>query len=208
LREAECFTFIRCGKYKDRPGHADNLHVDVWVNGENILRDSGTYKYNTEKTLQDYFNGTASHNTVVVDDKSQMLKGSRFIWYYWSHAKQAEWTEAEDAYIYRGELSAFRYINPKATHVRIVTKKKGNLEWIVEDKVDGLANLEKKQIWHHDESNVDLKAVNKQGDSIKAKSCASYNSTYYGKKQKGMATSFSFERFIKTTIQLKKQTTK
>src|SRR5690606_34962987 len=42
------FTFIRCGNHKDRPAQADNLHIDIWDRGENILRDSGTYKYNTD----------------------------------------------------------------------------------------------------------------------------------------------------------------
>ena len=74
-------TFIRCGKYKDRPSQADNLHIDIWVDGVNYFRDSGTYKYNTTEEYLNYFNGTSSHNTVSVDNKNQMLKGKRFIWY-------------------------------------------------------------------------------------------------------------------------------
>ena len=207
LRETDSFTFIRCGRHKDRPGHADNLHIDIWVEGENILRDSGTYKYNTEKELQDYFNGTASHNTVVVDDQSQMLKGSRFIWYYWSQAKRAEWTGTEDEYIFKGAISAFRFLNPKATHTRTLIKKKNTLEWIVKDEVKGLSNLNKKQIWHHDQSSIVLNAIDKQEKPIKAKPSMSYKSSYYGEKEEGLATSFNFERSIKTTIQLDKQTT-
>ena len=202
LRETDSFTFIRCGKYKDRPGHADNLHVDIWVKGENILRDSGTYKYNTEKELQDYFNGTASHNTVVVDNQSQMLKGSRFIWYYWSQAKKAEWTETDDEYIFKGEISAFRFLNPKATHIRRLVKKKNSLEWIVKDEVKGLINFEKRQLWHHDQSCIILNAIDKQEKPISAKPSMSHNSFYYGKKEMGAATCFNFERSIKTTIQL------
>ena len=208
LREVDCFTFIRCGKYKDRPGHADNLHVDIWVKGENILRDSGTYKYNTDKELQDYFNGTASHNTVIVDDQSQMLKGSRFIWYFWSQAKQAEWTETDDEYIFEGEISAFRFINPKATHSRSVSKMKNSHQWIVEDEVKGLPNLQKKQIWHHDNANVIMHAIDDQNESIAPAYCTSYSSGYYGEKQEGKATCFSFSKRIKTTIQLDKQNRK
>jgi hypothetical protein len=88
-RTKTSFTFIRCGSHKDRPSHADNLHVDVWVKGKNILRDSGTYKYNTDKEIGNYFTGTKGHNSVVVNNDSQMLKGSRFIWFHWSQCLAA-----------------------------------------------------------------------------------------------------------------------
>ncbi len=209
LRETDSFTFIRCGKHNDRPGHADNLHLDIWVKGENILRDSGTYKYNTDKELLDFFAGTASHNTVVVNDQSQMLKGSRFIWYYWTQAKWAKWYEFEDAYVFSGKVSAFRFLNSKASHIRTVAKMKSSNNWDVEDVVKGLPHLEKKQIWHHDDSHIKLTAINFENNTlIKGQQCPSYNSVYYGNKQKGMATCFGFNSIIKTTIQLEKQTTR
>src|SRR5690606_2810610 len=61
LRERNTLTFIRCGSYKDRPAQADNLHIDIWHKGENILFDGGTYKYNTDPKLLKYFMGTKSH---------------------------------------------------------------------------------------------------------------------------------------------------
>ena len=30
-------TFIKCGAYKDRPCQSDNLHLDIWVDGEKIF---------------------------------------------------------------------------------------------------------------------------------------------------------------------------
>ena len=51
------------------------MHIDIWVDGVNYFRDSGTYKYNTTEEYLNYFNGTSSHNTVSVDNKNQMLKG-------------------------------------------------------------------------------------------------------------------------------------
>ncbi|WP_303687299.1 heparinase II/III family protein, partial [Nonlabens dokdonensis] len=57
LQEENVKTFVRCGAYKDRPAQSDNLHIDIWVDGINVLRDSGSYKYNTEKELLNYFNG-------------------------------------------------------------------------------------------------------------------------------------------------------
>ena len=54
IREKDTFSFIRCGRYKDRPAHADNLHLDIWYQGENYLFDGGSYKYNTTEKLLRY----------------------------------------------------------------------------------------------------------------------------------------------------------
>lgn len=201
LRESNSFTFIRCGNHKDRPAHADNLHVDIWVDGQNILRDSGTYKYNTNKEFQDYFTGTLSHNTVIVGNHSQMRKGSRFIWYYWSQALSARWTETDDTYVFEGEISVFRFLNPKARQKRTVLKLKGENIWTVKDKVFGLKAVDKKQIWHHDDYTVTFTAI---ADSLGAmeQHTNSYNSEYYGYKRKGSATSFAFKNEIETQIEI------
>ena len=202
LREKDSFSFIRCGKHKDRPAHADNLHIDIWVKGENVLRDSGSYKYNTSKEFQDYFTGTESHNTVMVEDHSQMLNGGRFIWFYWSQAKKAEWSESADDYIFTGEISAFRFLNPKAIHQRTVIKRKDKMEWVIIDRVQGLPSMKKKQIWHHDAYQLDLAAFLNANEKAKQIECKSYNSNYYGAKKKGIASAFVFDSEISTTIKI------
>lgn len=100
IREQDTLTFIRCGKYKDRPAHADNLHMDVWHKGENILMDGGSYKYNTDASDINYFMGTQSHNTIMLDNNNQMLKGARFIWFYWSQALKASIQELDESYCF------------------------------------------------------------------------------------------------------------
>lgn len=91
LKEADTLTFIRCGAYKDRPFQADNLHLDIWVNGENIMRDAGSYLYNTDEKWVKYFAGTASHNTVMLGEYDQMCKGPRFVWYDWVKEANGRW---------------------------------------------------------------------------------------------------------------------
>ena len=199
-RTKDSFTFIRCGSHKDRPSHADNLHLDVWIKGENVLRDSGTYKYNTTKELSDYFTGTAAHNTVLVDGKSQMLKGSRFIWFYWTQALKANWTETEDAFVFEGKISAFRFLNPKCTHSRTVFIDKEKLEWTVSDVVKNAERLVKNQIWHLDNYPWQLNAVTETNEILKEEQGSSYNSEGYGQKKIGKALTFSFKDKIKTTL--------
>lgn len=199
-RTKKTFTFIRCGNHKDRPSHADNLHIDVWVNGNNILRDSGTYKYNTTEEFSDYFAGTRAHNTVMVNNQSQMLKGSRFIWYYWSQAKEAKWLETEHSFVFKGAISAFRFLNPNCTHYRTLTIAKNDLKWIVEDEVTNSKGLAKIQIWHHDDFLWKLNTITEKNEVLEGKIMMSYNSNSYGQKENGKATVFLFEDKIKTTL--------
>lgn len=77
------FIAFKLPIFKFRPSQCDALHVDVWLNGENILRDGGTYSYNTTAEDLDYFSGTASHNTVQFDRHLQMPRLSRFLFASW-----------------------------------------------------------------------------------------------------------------------------
>ena len=198
-RKHDSFAFIRCGNHKDRPSQADNLHLDVWVKGENILRDSGTYKYNTSKEISDYFMGTSAHNSVTVDHQSQMQKGSRFIWYYWSQKISGDWTDHKDYYIFSGSISVFRFLNSKAVHSREIKISKFKNEWIVKDILNNLDQYQMKQIWHLDNYNLNFVATN-GNYNIRAQNEISYNSEYYGKKSKGEAISFAFKKEIETII--------
>lgn len=195
-RTENTFTFFRCGIHKDRPSHADNLHMDVWVKGENILRDSGTYKYNTDKEIVDYFTGTSGHNTVLVDNHSQMLKGSRFIWFFWTQCITAKWNEDKDYYIFEGSISAYRYLNNKAMHKRIVKISKLENLWIVKDEVVQLDSFIKKQIWHFDDAKITFSTSDE-----KFTEQISYDSSFYGRKDTGKAISISFEKEVETKIE-------
>lgn len=198
LRENNSFTFIRCGKHKDRPAHADNLHLDIWINGENVLMDSGTYKYNADPEDVDYFTGTKAHNTVSVSNKSQMLKGSRFIWYFWSQARTANWFENESQYIFTGSIKAFGHISKNIEHHREVIKVKNQNCWIVKDVLLNTNGQTARQIWHSASLNK-LSIANL--DNINASSIVSYESSYYGEKIDNQGICFEFKDEIITKIE-------
>ena len=68
------FMVMDCGPlgYKTGAhGHADGLSIQAALRGRRILTDMGTYAYNREQNLRNYFRGTRAHNTVSVDDKDQ-----------------------------------------------------------------------------------------------------------------------------------------
>ncbi len=152
IRDQESLTFIRCGSHKDRPQQADNLHVDIWVNGKNILLDSGTYKYNCDAELKENFEGTIGHNTVSLEHKSQMLKGSRFIWFFWTQCLQASIIETEESWEFQGKISAFRFLFGNCVHLRKIVKFKGSNKWTVSDEILNVPdNVKAYQIWNSDD---------------------------------------------------------
>lgn len=181
LRDTDTLTFIRCGKHHDRPAQADNLHLDIWYQGENILFDGGSYKYNTDRATLKYFMGTESHNTVMLGENDQMLKGPRFIWYNWSQALYSNVCEDEDNYVFNGTVAAFSYIDKSITHRRIITKIKGKAEWLVEDEIQNKPeSLPMHQLWHPLPSLKLRPLVERQNIRIIKKN--SWKSDYYGIK--------------------------
>ncbi|NMA82624.1 MAG: heparinase [Epulopiscium sp.] len=63
------FLHFHCGTLGAGHGHADQLHIDLFVNGEDILVDGGRYTY-VNKPERYLFKNSTAHNTIVVDDVS------------------------------------------------------------------------------------------------------------------------------------------
>jgi hypothetical protein len=74
---------MRLPVFRFRPVHADALHVDLWVNGRNVIRDSGSFRYSGETAPVEWFPSTAAHSTVEFDARSQMPRLGRFLFGAW-----------------------------------------------------------------------------------------------------------------------------
>lgn len=61
-------------------GHADALSVQLFVDGEPVLIDPGTYIYNWDREMRDKFRSTRAHNTVSVSGKDQSEALGPFLW--------------------------------------------------------------------------------------------------------------------------------
>lgn len=193
-RNNDFFTFIRCGDHKDRPAQADNLHLDIWYKGNNILRDSGTYKYNTDAEKLKYFMGSLSHNVVMVNGESQMLKGGRFIWYFWSQKLNAGWTETDTEYLFTGRIKAFEFLNKNAFQNRTIRMSKISPVWIVEDNLQNLDDFSMKQIWHPNDEKLSIESDKEKHEFN------SFNSDYYGNYTDEKSIYFEFNKNISTII--------
>jgi len=114
-----------------RPGHADALHVDLWQNGVNVLRDGGSFSYAAEPKWIEYFMGTESHNTCLFDARSQMPWLGRFLF--------ADWLEAEELHPVAGDRDPFwraAYTDyQRCRHEREVRVIDSG--WAIEDRLAG-----------------------------------------------------------------------
>lgn len=204
-RENNELTFLRCGSHRDRPSQADNLHLDLWYKNQNIMRDAGSYKYNTSEEEINYFFGTSSHNTIMLDGKNQMLKGPRFIWYNWTQSKGLKAYAKEGFEIVEGKIDAFAELKQGIEHHRKVSKKIGEPYWVIEDVVTGFQG-EIEQVWNPNDSFFDdftICATDSKGD-IKPIIDKGWVSDYYGRKEPTKRIIFkSVLGKLITTIQLK-----
>jgi len=83
------WAVLRYPRHRFRPSHSDALHLDLWWKSINLLRDGGTYSYNTTPELMRYFSGSPSHNTIEFDRRDQMIRLSRFLFGAWTQARVA-----------------------------------------------------------------------------------------------------------------------
>jgi hypothetical protein len=193
LRESETLTFIRCGNHKDRPSQADNLHLDVWYKGQNVLLDAGSYQYNADEETLGYFIGTVSHNTVMLNDFDQMKKGARFIWYHWSQCNNASFIETGESYIFKGKIIAFKQVSNGIMHQREMIKLKNEPKWIIKDSiVNKPPNIFVKQLWHLPLRHFPIKwtSVDENNEEIKQEWEEGYISELYGKKERAEMIGF------------------
>ena len=202
IQEGNTKTFIRCGAYKDRPYQSDNLHIDIWIDGKNVLRDNGSYQYNTSKELINYFNGSEGHNTISIDGKDQMQKGDRFIWNYWVKYAKANLTESQNKFVFKGEIKGFKHLDSNILHQRIVTKSKGLNEWIVKDIISGVENKTSFQYWHFSNemiAKLSITSLDRNNKKLEPILEEKWYSSYYGVKEKSTRLSFESNTNMFTT---------
>jgi hypothetical protein len=72
INKNDIFFFVRFGNISEH-AHADIGHFLFNLSGEDIIVDSGTYKYNTAKELRNYFRSTKTHNTLTLNGINQSL---------------------------------------------------------------------------------------------------------------------------------------
>jgi hypothetical protein len=87
LRCLGAVAYLRFPCFRFRPGHADALHLDLWVGAQNLLRDSGTHTYAASPDETAHFSSSRAHNTVEFDGHDQMPRLGQFLFGAWVKAR-------------------------------------------------------------------------------------------------------------------------
>ncbi len=133
LPSADSWAYLRAASFTDRPGHADQLHFDLWWRGLNIAQDAGTYLYNGLPPWENALARTRVHNTIIIDGKEQMTWAGRFLWLDWSQGAILQGEKAPTGLWTNLTASHNGYQKLGCLHQRSVTA--GRDEWLVQDQI-------------------------------------------------------------------------
>ena len=140
-------------------GHADALSFCMAVKGFWCLVDTGTYCYHTEQDWRNYFRGTSSHNTVVINGKNQSLIGGAFLWLKHSKVSAHDIHYDKDTAVEIGG-SVVGYSNGDNAHQRKLTFNSQNKHMTIVDTVKGKA-ADNFEVMFHFHPQIKVKRVDK-----------------------------------------------
>lgn len=120
---------LRASAYKaDRPAHSDQLQVSIWREGQALVLDAGTFRYNGAPEFENRLKYAALHNGVVIDGREPMTDAGKFLWLDWASARILDNCAAGVS----AEVLAFRKFGAKA--VRRLSRT--DFGWRVTDELD------------------------------------------------------------------------
>ena len=127
---------LRAVRFRNRPGHADQLHLDLWHDGRNLALDGGTYLYGGEPPWNNGLAGAAAHNGLIVDGREPMRQVGRFLWLEWGHAKLLFRRQSAGGRLEALAAEHDGYRSLGVRHRRTVVRVEGWL-WLVVDDLLG-----------------------------------------------------------------------
>ena len=83
----DSWAYLRAARFQERPGHADQLHLDLWWRGLNLAQDAGSFVYTATAPWDNALAGTKVHNTLILNERDQMTRAGRFLWLDFAQAK-------------------------------------------------------------------------------------------------------------------------
>jgi len=147
-------AFFRCGVYGlgDKGpcshSHSDLLSFVLWMGGQPLLEDSGTYSYHGYD--RDLFRLTTAHNTVLIDCHDQALPKPHFGWQQIPSAKCISLSENRVS----GELTNF----DKVRFVRELSHARSGI-WEVDDNFLGHFGTHELSWFFHFSAGLDLQWI-------------------------------------------------
>lgn len=127
------WVYFRAAEFKERPGHADQLHVDIWWRGLNIAQDAGSYLYTAPPPWDNALASARVHNTITVNEREPMTRAGRFLWLDWARAKIITTTLGKDSRLIAAAAEHDGYQRQNVIHRRDVTWSTDR--WVVTDRL-------------------------------------------------------------------------
>lgn len=131
------WAYLRCASFNSRPGHADQLHLDIWWQSRNIAQDAGTYLYNAARPWDNSLAGTRVHNTLTVGGQDQMDRAGRFLWQNWAQGRILGGQRMDDGSWESLAVAHNGYRRLGVEHRRTVTAHRDG-RWEIVDQVIGI----------------------------------------------------------------------
>jgi len=132
LRGPNSWAYLRASRFASRLSHMDQLHLDLWWRGLNIVQDAGTYLYNAPAPWDNALVTTRVHNTVTVDGRDQMTRAGRFMVLDWVNAYSKSEIASDENVIQQVKATFKGYRS--VWHERSVMVFRDE-RWVVDDKL-------------------------------------------------------------------------
>jgi hypothetical protein len=132
--KVDSWVYLRAVRFSARPGHADQLHLDLWWRGLNVALDPGTFRYNSAPPWDNSLARTEVHNTVCINNTDQMTRAGRFLWLDWAQAQIPDYKTSEDGSIKSITAQHDGYSRMGVLHSRQVVEQDGG--WNVLDELN------------------------------------------------------------------------
>ena len=197
IKSEEVSLYMRLPGNKLRPTSEDAFHIDLWVNGINVICDTGSYSYNAGRETDD-FKSVAAHNTIQFDDQPQMPKISRFLYGGWLNASIIKPLEEIDGTF--NFSASYRDYN-KNEHKREFKLDVNNKSLLVIDSFDKSNDTKATASWHTAQnSNLTFKVTDQKSNILEPKITAAKSSLYYLEKHSVRKLQFSTKTEQITTL--------
>ena len=121
--ENDSYMAFRCGPLghgNSGHGHADALSFQLFSHGYPFLIDPGSYSYNLDYELRDYFRSTYAHNTITVDSFNQSEINDRMSWKTFAESKCNFWLCTDRFDVVDGEHNGYNRLYDPVVHRRVL----------------------------------------------------------------------------------------
>ena len=130
-------------------GHNDTFSFELWVRGERLIVDSGTYAYTFDTEARQRFRSTRAHNTVMID--STELAAFNGLWSVVEDRTRPdvlEWISSQDHDTLEARHHAYESLAQPVLHRRKFELNKKTMRLTISDSFEGQGSHQVEAFFH------------------------------------------------------------